>query len=75
VRFSSALPSSLPAWLNYETYTNQIQPRLALIAVSVIASAIGVSVPYAADIRSGKRIRHPRHWQLLASLVGVSADR
>jgi hypothetical protein len=66
------LASTLPAWLNNETYTNKIQPGLATITVPAIASAIGVSLPYAADIRAGRRRPHPRHWQALAKLVDVS---
>jgi CRISPR-associated endonuclease Cas1 len=65
------LPSSQPVWLNNETYTNKIQPRLAEITYSAIASSLGVSEPYAADIRAGRRRPHPRHWQALATLVGV----
>ena len=34
------MPSSQPAWLNNETYTNKIQLRLATITVPAIASAI-----------------------------------
>jgi len=37
-----------------------------------MASALGVSEPYARDIRAGRRRPHPRHWQGLAELVGVS---
>jgi hypothetical protein len=66
-------PSSQPAWLNNETYTNKIQPRLARFSVPAIASAIGVSMPYATDIRAGRRRPHPRHWPPLARLVGISS--
>ncbi len=65
-------PSSLPAWLNEETYTHKIQPLLAGIANPVIMSALGVSVTYAVAIRAGRRRPHPRHWEVLATLAGVS---
>jgi hypothetical protein len=68
------LASSQLAWLNNETYTNKIQPGLATITVPAIASTIGVSMPYAADIRAGRRRPHPRHWQALAKLVGVARN-
>jgi hypothetical protein len=68
------LASSQPAWLTNETYLGKIQPRLARITYSVIASQLGVSLPYAADIRAGRRCRHPRHWQTLARVVGVSPE-
>ncbi len=52
----------------------KIRPLLAGIANSAIASALGVSLYYAADIRRGRRRPHPRHWQALAKLVGLSLD-
>lgn len=70
----SWLPSTQPAWPNDETYLGKIQPRLAGIMNTAIASALGVSMPYAADIRAGRRRPHPRHWQALAELVNVSLD-
>ena len=47
----------------------RVQPRLAGIPYSAIASALGVSLPYAAEIRAGRRIPHPRHWETLARLT------
>jgi hypothetical protein len=67
-------PSSLPAWLNEEVYASKIQPLLKDIANPVIMSALGVSVTYAVAIRAGRRRPHPRHWQALAELVGLSAE-
>jgi hypothetical protein len=64
-------PSSLPVWLHEETYTRKIQPLLAGIANPVIMSALGVSVTYAVAIRAGRRRPHPRHWEVLAGLVGI----
>ena len=66
-------PSELPAWLNEDTYRTKVQPALAGIAVPTIAAALGVSGPYATDIRRGQRIPHPRHWKSLAQLVGILA--
>jgi hypothetical protein len=64
-------PSNQPSWLTEEFYREKIQPRLAGITVRVIASTIGVSEPYAALIRAGRYLPHPRHWEVLAQLVGV----
>jgi hypothetical protein len=36
-------------------------------------TALGISKIYATNIRSGKRLPHPRHWRTLAALVDVSA--
>jgi len=65
-------PTELPAWLNEGIYRKKIQPRLWSITVPVIASALGISESYAADVRKGRRVPHPRHWPTLAELVGVS---
>ncbi len=54
------------------TYDETIRPRLAGVANSALASALGVSLYYAAEIRRGKRRPHQRHWQALARLAGVS---
>jgi hypothetical protein len=66
-------PSDLPEWLTEEVYLREIQPRLKEITLSVLASKLGISIPYAVDIRSGRRVPHPRHWSILAELVGVFA--
>jgi CRISPR-associated endonuclease Cas1 len=65
-------PSQEFAWLDRKTYVSKIQPRLLSVATYALQSALGISEPYAAFIRSGSRIPHPRHWQALAQLVGVS---
>src|SRR5208337_1333305 len=64
--------SDQPDWLTDETYTNQIRPRLVGVSLSTIAFAIDVSIPYASDIRKGRRRPHPRHWQALAKLTGFT---
>ena len=65
-------PSSQPSWLTDELYTNQIQPRLLSATLSEIASAIGVSIPYASDVRKGKKRPQARHWRALAELLGIA---
>ncbi|MHB8486038.1 MAG: CRISPR-associated endonuclease Cas1 [Candidatus Acidiferrales bacterium] len=67
-------PCDLPEWLNAKFYREKIQPRLATFAVSAVSSALGVSKPYATDIRSGKRVPHPRHWFRLARFVEVAQN-
>jgi CRISPR-associated endonuclease Cas1 len=63
--------SNQPAWLTVEVYSERIQPLLAAKSASTIASRIGVSRWYAGRIRKGY-LPHPRHWPVLAHLVGVS---
>jgi CRISPR-associated endonuclease Cas1 len=70
---SSWTENSQPPWLTAEVYSERIQPLLAGIPNSSIASKIGVSRWYAGRIRKGHR-PHPRHWQSLADLMGVLSD-
>ena len=66
-------PATLPEWLTERTYREKVQPRLAKLTVRAIAEALGISKPYATDIRVGKRLPHARHWENLAHLAGVPA--
>jgi hypothetical protein len=50
-------------------YRTQVLPGLQALAVKEIEAAIGVSDYYARDIRRGRRVPHPRHWQALLSLA------
>jgi hypothetical protein len=52
-----------------------VRPQLMRCSLSKFAKSTSVSIPYASDIRNGKRGPHPRHWQALAGLVGVSNSR
>lgn len=63
--------SKQPAWLTQEFYRDNIQPKLSQLKSPPIQKAIGVSRPFAVDIRKGRRIPHPRHWVKLAVLVGL----
>jgi hypothetical protein len=58
--------------INEGSYLQEIQPRFTGFTNSEIAFALHVSKPYAAEIRKGQRRPHPRHWQALAELVGLS---
>jgi hypothetical protein len=59
-------------WLDEKCYLTEIQPRLSRITLSVFWSTLGVSIPYAVDIGSARRVPHKRHWQTPARLGGVS---
>jgi CRISPR-associated endonuclease Cas1 len=67
-------PTTLPDWLTEQAYREKIQPRLAEVTVPAITKALGISGPYATDIRAGRRRPHARHWEKLARLVGVSLE-
>jgi len=68
-------PEDKPAWLDETAYATQVHPKLANHSISRIAMTLGVSLPYASDIRAGRRRPHPRHWLALAKLVGDSDVR
>jgi hypothetical protein len=67
-------PTDKPEWLTEELYRAKIQPRLTGITVRVTSSNLGISEPYAALIRAGRKQPHPRYWLTLAQLVGVSQE-
>jgi CRISPR/Cas system-associated endonuclease Cas1 len=63
--------SDQPAWLTPELFAEKIQPLLSSVPMSSIRHAIGVSRWYASKIRKGYR-PHPRHWQKLTELAGIT---
>jgi hypothetical protein len=65
--------SSKPDWLTEQVYDDKIKPSLLQSSISQIANALKVSIPYAANVRLGRRRPHPRHWQALAQIVGISS--
>jgi hypothetical protein len=65
-------PSTQPAWLTEQLFTNKIQPLLSTFSTSTIARCIGVSRGYAGRVRDGY-LPHPRHWLILADLVAFKA--
>jgi hypothetical protein len=64
-----------PSWLTEDFYRKEILPKLGKVIIGNIATALEVSYPYASRIRSGRYLPHPRHWQALAQLAGVSVMR
>jgi hypothetical protein len=67
-------PSELPDWLNEEAFRTRVLPALLGKTVTAIATALCISEPYATDIRKGRRLPHPRHWEKLALLVNALTD-
>jgi len=68
-------PTEKPSWLDETTYKERVQPKLSRIIVRRIASALSISEPYALRIRSRRCIPHPRHWIVLARLVGIYSPK
>ena len=58
-----------PSWLTEAFYLAKVQPLVAQMSATAIARRISVSRWYAGRIREGYR-PHPRHWLVLAELVG-----
>jgi CRISPR-associated endonuclease Cas1 len=50
-------------------FTGEILPGLRRIPVPALAAATGLSEHYCSQVRLGKRVPHPRHWQALRHLV------
>jgi CRISPR-associated endonuclease Cas1 len=65
-------PSDVPSWLDEKYYLTKIQPRLRQTTLSALSSKLGISIPYAVDIRSARRVPHQRHWLALGQLVGIA---
>jgi len=68
-------PEDKPAWLDETVYATQVHPKLANYSISRIAMTLGVSLPYASDIRAGRKKPHPRHWLALAGLADILHSR
>ena len=62
-------PSDLPGWLDRDFYRRRILPKLPGVTIKKIGLTLHVSRPYAAMIRKGTQIPHPRHWLVLAQLT------
>jgi len=59
--------SSVPT-LSEEEYRATVLPGLAKKSVRAIAATMGVSYGYAAQVRKGETVPHPRHWAALQNL-------
>lgn len=58
-----------------QVYVEEIQPRLPTVKIAKIASTLGISEPYAAEVRAGRYRPHPRHWQALVGLIAEITQR
>jgi hypothetical protein len=50
-------PINLPDWLTPEAFIQNVQPMLANVTTSAIATALGISWVYASHIRAGESAR------------------
>jgi CRISPR-associated endonuclease Cas1 len=62
-------PSDQPSWLTAEFYAEKIRPQISSLSTSSLTRYLAVSRGYATEIRRG-RVPHPRHWLILAKLLG-----
>jgi hypothetical protein len=52
-----------------------VVPALGAVSTTAITAATGLSSGNASLVRRGLRNPHPRHWPILAELVGVAVPR
>jgi CRISPR-associated endonuclease Cas1 len=50
-------------------FAGAIMPGLRAVSIAELASATGLSEHYCSLIRLGKRVPHPRHWELLRGVA------
>lgn len=67
-------PADQPEWLTEDFYRREVQPRLASVKLPMLTAELGISKPYATNVRSAKRLPHPRHWLKLFELTRNSLD-
>jgi hypothetical protein len=56
-------------------FAGTVQPQLHSYKIADIMGSTGLSKQSVADIRTGRRIPHPRHFKALAKLIGVEAPQ
>ena len=52
-----------------ERFLREVAPNLASVTLTTIAKATGMSTSAASQVRSGKRVPHPRHWAALEEIA------
>jgi hypothetical protein len=52
-----------------DLFRSEILPALAALPLSKVMAATGLSKAYCSQIRSGRYLPHPRHWQALKAAV------
>ena len=50
-------------------YRAEVLPQLAGAPVRVLMEVMGASKGYAIDVRTGKKVPHPRHWRTLLDVT------
>jgi hypothetical protein len=68
LRLNAEWEAHNPLAMTESEYRAQVLPGLSQISVRTIAEAMGVSQGYAARVRRGEVMPHPRHWQPLARI-------
>ena len=50
-------------------YRERVLPALKEVSSRAIMVAMGVTQAYALDVRNGKRVPHPRHWNSIIEII------
>lgn len=64
-------PEDLPKWLSARVFSLRVLPALQKLRTVDVARCLTSSESYAAQVRTGKKTPHPRHWTGLAALARV----
>jgi hypothetical protein len=75
IRLNIEWKSTKSQTMSEADYRQRVLPRLSEISVRELAVLMGVSRGYAAQVKHGKRVPHPRHWGTLSELQRGNARR
>jgi len=65
----SAWKAANPVTPNPQTFTKEIWPKIRELSVASLTAATGLSGSMCKNVRSGKRVPHPRHWDKFRAAV------
>jgi len=70
----AAWKAANPVTPNPQTFTKKIWPKIRELSVASLTAATGLSGSMCKNIRSGKQVPHPRHWDKFRS-VAIATNR
>lgn len=70
----AAWKAANPVTPNPQTFTKEIWPKIRDLSVASLTAATGLSGSMCKNVRSGKQVPHPRHWDKFRS-VAIGTNR
>lgn len=64
-------PQTLPSWLTAQVFVKRVVPALQHVRTAEVSRCLKSSESYAAQVRTGRRLPHARHWLALAGLAEI----